>query len=615
METVAEVLSTHRQHRQAMRPMDVGACWNVLNKLVKQKRGEHHWLHDALRQEPAVLQPLLDTTLRHIPKFWPWPLALTAHGLAVVASGQPGFAPEHRVWEQLAARATQLITKPSSPRDTFYAQQLANTVYAFAKAAHASPALLDAVATEAVPRLSEFKPQELANTMWAYATLGQAAPELFDAVAKEAHGRLSDFKTQELANLVWAYATLENASPALLDAVAKEARGRLTDFNPQGLSNTAWAYATLDHASPELFDAVAKEARGRLRSFAPQGLSNLVWAYAALGHASPELLDAVAAQATGQLRSFRRQGLVNLVWAFATLGHASPALFDAVAEEALRQVHEFKPQELANTAWAYSTLGHASPALLDAVATQARGRLTDFNPQELANTVWAFAALGQAAPALFDAVAKEARGRLQDFKPQELVNVAWAYAVADASSPDLFAAPGFVECCAAAEASLAEEGLCQLHQWQLWMDGCGHPWPRLPVDLAERCHAAFCAGKGTPSRTQRLIAGVLAELDLKPREEVRTPQGYSLDAVVLLSGREVAVEVDGPSHFLGGEGGRTPNGATTLKRRQLRAAGWPLLPVPYWEWEAIRDDAAGRREYLLRGLRREVAATPNRSAR
>ena len=53
--------------------------------------------------------------------------------------------------------------------------------------------------------------------------------------------------------------------------------------------------------------------------------------------------------------------------------------------------------------------------------------------------------------------------------------------------------------------------------------------------------------------------------------------------MILYGGREVAVEVDGPSHFFG----RTPTGATALKRRQLRAAGWALLPVPHWEWNAL----------------------------
>ena len=64
-------------------------------------------------------------------------------------------------------------------------------------------------------------------------------------------------------------------------------------------------------------------------------------------------------------------------------------------------------------------------------------------------------------------------------------------------------------------------------------------------------------------------------------------------------GREVAIEVDGPSHFCG----RTPTGATALKRRQLRAAGWALLPVPYWEWSALGSNAAAKQEYCRAALR------------
>ena len=95
-----------------------------------------------------------------------------------------------------------------------------------------------------------------------------------------------------------------------------------------------------------------------------------------------------------------------------------------------------------------------------------------------------------------------------------------------------------------------------------------------------------------------------------PREEVRTPLGYSLDAVVDFEGREVAVEVDGPWHFVG----RAPNGRIALKRRQLRAAGWLLLSVPYWEWDELEADAErgvgeanARHLYLERGLRVAVA--------
>ena len=145
----------------------------------------------------------------------------------------------------------------------------------------------------------------------------------------------------------------------------------------------------------------------------------------------------------------------------------------------------------------------------------------------------------------------------------------------------------------------------QLHQWQLWLnlEKRSEAWPCLPQPLAARCFEAFCSEEGTPSRLQRAVVRELGALKLEPREEVRTPQGYSLDAVVSIDGHEVAVEVDGPSHFVG----RVPNSATMLKRRQLLAARWPLLSVPYWEWDELTD-ASMRRNYLEQGLQGVLAA-------
>ena len=117
-------------------------------------------------------------------------------------------------------------------------------------------------------------------------------------------------------------------------------------------------------------------------------------------------------------------------------------------------------------------------------------------------------------------------------------------------------------------------------------------------ELAQRCRDAFNSEEGVASRLQLDVVASLLALGLAPREEVRTEQGYSLDAVVLYGGREVAIEVDGPSHFCG----RTPTGATALKRRQLRAVGWALLPVPYWEWNALDRNAAAKQEFLRDAL-------------
>ena len=114
------------------------------------------------------------------------------------------------------------------------------------------------------------------------------------------------------------------------------------------------------------------------------------------------------------------------------------------------------------------------------------------------------------------------------------------------------------------------------------------PWPPLPAELAKQSAAAFCAMPSHPSLLQRQVANTLRALGLSLQEEVRTAQGYSLDAVVHFEGCEVGVEVNGPSHYVGSTQKLT--GATVLKQRQLYAFGWPLLVVPYWEWNGLKGN-------------------------
>ena len=58
--------------------------------------------------------------------------------------------------------------------------------------------------------MDEFNSYGVANTVWAFATLTHPAPKFFDAVAHEALERLSDFNSQEVANTIRAFATLQH---------------------------------------------------------------------------------------------------------------------------------------------------------------------------------------------------------------------------------------------------------------------------------------------------------------------------------------------------------------------------------------------------------------------
>jgi len=368
------------------------------------------------------------------------------------------------------------------------------------------------------------------------------------------------------------------------------------ELNPQNLANTAWAFAMAGHAAPALFDAIGKESAGRVREFNPQDLANTAWAFATAGHAAPALFDAIGREAARPVRKLNPQAMSNTAWAFATAGHPAPALFDAIGREAAGRVRELNPQDMTNTAWPFATGSHAAPALFDAIGREAAGRVRELNPQALANTAWAFATAGHAAPALFDAIGREAAGRVHELNPQALATTAWAYAVQDhhPSESSLFD-QRFAHHCDALAHEFNSLDLRQLHQWRLWYASeraCSDALPG--TALLARCDAAFRSADSQPSRTQGDVADALASLGVWLQEEKVLEEGYSLDVVVDNGGEVlIAIEVDGPSHFVG----RVPTASTLLKRRQLKHFGWPVVSVPYWEWdEQNHRDKSKQRE-------------------
>ena len=265
----------------------------------------------------------------------------------------------------------------------------------------------------------------------------------------------------------------------------------------------------------------------------------------------------------------------------------------AALDEAARcKLGGFNPQDLSNTVWAFAKAGHAAPALFDLIsAAVVRRGLGGSKEQNLSNTAWAFATVGHASPELLNAISAEAvRWRLGGFDSQQLSNLAWAFAVFNPLSADeLFSPPSFVTRCALLEATFSHSSLAQLHQWSLWREERGAPWPELPRALRHACRDAFISQGEKPSRLQAEVVQEIRSHDARVKEEHRCEaSGYSIDALVTLkTGEQIAVEVDGPSHFLGRS--HQPTGASLLKHRQLRHFCRRLESVSYWDWDRSKE--------------------------
>jgi hypothetical protein len=130
--------------------------------------------------------------------------------------------------------------------------------------------------------------------------------------------------------------------------------------------------------------------------------------------------------------------------------------------------------------------------------------------------------------------------------------------------------------------------LCQLFQLFLWLD-TWQPSATVPPPLFSACMQAWLeqVGNTTVSRTQLQVLDAVRQLPgcSEASSEHLTDDGlFSIDIAVQLRGdQKLAVEVDGPTHFLS-NAPSLPNGPTRLRNRLLEARGWHVVSVLVTEW-------------------------------
>ncbi|PNW72726.1 hypothetical protein CHLRE_15g638950v5 [Chlamydomonas reinhardtii] len=546
--------------------------------------------------------------------------------LPLLALAKAGAASDGRVESQLAPALLQRLVDPVL-LDSATPQALANSLYALGKLREdqqrrglgwdpTSSPHLKALASAVASRLRAarghgFTAQGVSNSLWACAKLGYRDSALLLPLAEAAAALAPDMNAQDLANSLWALEALGCTRPefrAVLKALCGAALRQLRTpkeaaaFIPRHLSNILLALEGLQlrgKQSELLASAVAAEGvRRGFAGFNPQDLSNSAWALAKMGYgagATPQAMEqshwyaaaVAAAQRPGVMAGAKPQDWANLLYALALVRHQPPpTLLDAGAAAAMQGGNA---QECSNTLWALALL-QLRHAGLEAAVCGRLGELLRQGPesliaQELCNSLWALAVLagggGPASPAaaaMAPALAREAARRREGFQTEGLLQLWQAQhelggevAEALARSPDLLAA---------IEAAVAA------------VQATGSTTSSLQEQVAEALQRLLQKGRLpiVSVRTEVVVEGVLGRVDI---------------VADWSDGRRVAIEVDGPDHFLTNrkDDPSAVNGSTALRNRQLqRALGeGGLVCVPFWEWYGLRTPSA-QEAYLLQRL-------------
>eukprot|EP00977_Amphora_coffeiformis_P021310 scaffold9178_cov176-Amphora_coffeaeformis.AAC.6 len=565
-----------------------------------------------------------------------------------------------------------------NPRRRVTSQDIGTTIWSFATLEFFNDNLYRGLLSRFTPDMvHSCKPQELSNTVWAVATAEiDIGPErdafdttflsqemrpvpqdlitsFFGEAGAQVIQRPQEFKPQEIKDILWSFSKCNIRHPELFRSTAEYLVGReedgyatprgLSDFSPQGLGNMAWAFARQAQLAEEVAD--------RYKSKSATPLTG-----GRLAYKSAICLDV-------------GEGLIH-------------KLFSEIAETNLRVHNELsalRPQDISNTAWTLGVLAICHDEFAEACKMQLKKRtklymsgkedsMTYFKGQEISNLLWGLATLNSAPGDMIDSVGPYLRKISQDkdgkvsvrsiasvFKRQELANIAWSCAVFGEYPSDLmtFLYGGLLGDKKDPEslAKIYEDGGLQgqavmtLLYVQAAMDLSGSASGlTLPPDFPDDWQRSSSVAIGdvvaptfelalTTSKIQRDVSAAFNRIGFEHVEEhVISMEGLASEYNVNLNpkpvevlsidiadvSRRIAIEVDGPAHFLssisdlgaGAKGFRKLNkgkleyqfnwtgenerinGPTALKERLLKSLGWKVIHLPFWEWYALDGEEA-----------------------
>jgi len=590
MKSLEEALTATYDNLDILSPRDVSAFWAVVPKFLGG-RGPRTSNQQLEQQMFHQFDKISTKSIQDINQYDPRDMSTLAISLAKIIDKiskrkRPTKGSPHQILQEI------LIGNDSNIKQYIFRE----------------------IASSSVPILNDFEPRHLSNFIYAFGLAKEVVlvtdgSTFFDMLAEVAIPNLHTFNGQDLSNMLWSYANVKVPNSQLFEQAGDSivAMNNLDELWPQALSNIIWAYATLNEQHHRLFKKIGDHVAGLdiLHNFKPQELSNIVLAFATAGESHPQLFKKVANHIVEleNLHKFSEQALSNIIWSFATAGESHPKLFKKIADHVIGlggNLKSFNGQDCSNTVWAFATAGESHPQLFNKLADEAIKRQHEFKRQELANFLWSYATNGKIDEHLFLSLIPSIKANLNKYNEQDLANIAWAYTVANVDAPSVFNIE-FITACLRKEDEFILEHFRQLHQWQLWQDEIKSDIS-LPSSLKKRCYEAFISENPTSSKLQDDVVSILLSMGLQLQEEVLLKSGYRIDAVVEVNGKQVAVEVDGPSHFIG----RELTGSTILKHRQVATLdGMLVVSIPYWEWDKLKKDSKKKELYLrhLLGLK------------
>ena len=390
------------------------------------------------------------------------------------------------------------------------------------------------------------------------------------------------------------------------------------------MSNTLWAAATLGTPLPSFFAILdhPKSASSFVDNADPREIAQCLWAATKLGASTPNLLRAVDGCSDWFVESSPLQSIASVALAFAGQKKHEGGekqgreFFAAVEKSAARIAASGNPFAVGNVASALATLEYDAPLFASALSSNASSLLSQCGEREapvfVSMALRMYAVTNRDAEGFLDLLRgdllrtgataemfeRTADGRTLGLtlwslailgvkENEELVRELWRVTL-EKSERDR----GFLE---------ADEALNMLRQVEVFAAAerveLGGP---MGEDLKKRMNASISRlPPNATSGASRRVSALLTDMGFEHEEEAVVLTGAGEAGMFLAVDmanfrKKIAVEFDGPSHFLtplssGEERVGRETGPTVSKRKLLQGLGWKVMNYNYLENRRLTD--------------------------
>eukprot|EP00474_Spongospora_subterranea_P003022 CRZ03480.1 hypothetical protein [Spongospora subterranea] len=399
-----------------------------------------------------------------------------------------------------------------------------------------------------------------------------------------------------------------------------------------------------EQCSPALLESLTTRAAQIADTLNEHHVSNVLWSVARATRPPREGdLSVVHDRAVAIAGTFTSEGIVNCLHAFSKISSlrnpASIAIFKKIA---LLRIADFRPGEITAMLSSLSACNELDQQFAGATIDPLMYLIPEMSSEERVVTVWAFISSGHDHLPLFSLIIASLESHIPQMEPKVLSNLVWAGAFG--SIPDLVRlAPSMANRAVDLSSSSSCAQMTSIMLWSLavldsddippetmrslWQNMLNmisdldmYPSDRLDFLLSQIWLSSLWTEIRFPNLLSSINQDQLPDLLLKSREsmtkvpcplvsakeqlfqqdvtsvvrkvvgdrnclvEVQCPAtGYLIDIVCdecSDGNKRIAIEVDGPTHFIG----TRLTGASLLKTRLLENAGWKVVRVSYLDW-------------------------------